>query len=208
MNVENLSTLYTISFTRPRLNPNRDGDFCVYFTLESDGSNTFVTDLALFIRALGRDLIRWSVLGRPDRLDPGDPTHPKLRDIAYCWDGVACAHGVLQFSASDVSVMNIHRVFHRTSQIFGAICQTHWYEYFARGIFSDVEQAVLPLVFTEMEVAAQYMYQTPLQFIPEMLICVYVLGSCVMAVSLSSISWTAPNVFHTEQALPVSTICT
>ena len=53
MNVEELSTLYTISFTCPRLNPNQDGDFCVYFTLESDGSNTFVTDLALFIRALG-----------------------------------------------------------------------------------------------------------------------------------------------------------
>ena len=143
-------------------------------------------------------MIRWSVLGRPDHLDPGDPTHPKLQDIAYSWDGVACAHGVLQFSASNVSVMNIPRVFHWTSQIFGAICQTHRYEYFARGIFLDVDQMVLPLVFTEMEVAAQCMYQTPLHFIPKMLICIHVLGSCVMAMFLLLISQTAPNVFHTE----------
>ena len=156
MKAEKLSTLHTFSFSHPRVDPSWDGDFCIYFTLESDGQNTFVTDLALFIRTLGQNLIKWSVLGHPDRLDPGDPAHPTLRDIAYCWDGVASAHGVLQFSASDVSVMNIRRIFHQTSRIFGPICQTHRCEYFANGVFLDLEQPLLPLIFTEMEVAAQY----------------------------------------------------
>ena len=151
-----LSTLYTISFTRPRLDPTRDGDFCVYFVLESNGAETFVTDLALFIRGLGQNLIHWSVLGRPNCLGPDDPAHPVLRDIAYSWDGVACGHGVVQFSASNVSVMNIQRVFHRMSRIVGAVCQTHRYEYFASGTFLDMARMVLPLVFIEMEAAAQY----------------------------------------------------
>lgn len=158
MNVEHLSTLHTISFTHPRLDPTQEGDFCVYFSLESSGSETFVTDLALFIRTLGQRLNEWSVYGRPNRFDPGDPAHPVLRDIAYCWDGIACGHGVIQFSADVVSVMNIRRMFHRTSRIFGAICQHHRYEYLASGVFLDVESAVLPLVFTEMETAAQYVY--------------------------------------------------
>ena len=156
MEVERLSTLYTISFTNPRLNPEQDGDFCVYFALETAGAETLVLDLALFIRALGRNLIRWSVLGNPHRLNPDNPAHPILRDLAYCWDGVACAYGVLQFGASAVSVMNVRRVFHRTSQICGPFCQTHRYEYFASGIFSDLERAAIPPVFAEMEVAAQY----------------------------------------------------
>jgi hypothetical protein len=158
MEAEHLSTLHTISFTTPRLDPDKDGDFCVYFTLETSGAETFVTDLALFIQALGKKLIRWSVLGHPDRLDPNNPAHPVLRDLAYCWDGVACAYGVLQFGARPVSVMNIRRVFHRTSRIYGPFCQAHRHEYFASGIFLDVEQAVIPLVFTEMEVAAQYVH--------------------------------------------------
>ena len=160
MDAERLSALHTISFTTPRLNPNGDGDFCVYFALETLGAGTFVTDLALFVRALGQKLIKWSVLGHPDQLDPDNPAHPVLRDLAYCWDGVACVYGVLQFSARPVSVMNIRRVFHRTSRIFGAFCQAHRYEYFATGIFSDMEQLVIPLVFTEMEVAAQYVTPT------------------------------------------------
>lgn len=156
MDLEQLSTLHTISFTNPRLDPDEDGDFCVYFALESHGSESFVTDLALFIRALGQELIKWSVLGHPNRLNPNNPAHPMLRDLAYCWDGIACGYGVLQFSAIPVSVMNIRRAFHRTSRLRGAFCHAHRYEYFARGIFSDMEPAVLPLVFTEMEITAQY----------------------------------------------------
>jgi len=158
MEVEQLSTIYTISFTNPRLNPNKDGDFCVYFTLETDGAETLVSDLALFIHTLRQKLTRWSVLGYADQLDPDNPAHPVLRDLAYCWDGVACAHGVLQFGATPVSVMNIHRVFHRTSRICGPFCQAHRYEYFASGVFLDVERAAILPVFTEMEVAAQYVY--------------------------------------------------
>ena len=158
MEIQQLSTLYTISFTRPRLNPDRDGDFCVYFALESSGSKTIMTDLALFIRAVGQELIKWSVLRNPNRLSSGNPAHPVLRDLAYSWDGVACAYGVLQFSAIPVSVMNIRRMFHRTSKISGPFCPSHRYEYFSSGILSDVPREMLSLVFTEMEVAAQYVY--------------------------------------------------
>jgi len=158
MNVGQLSTLHTISFTNPRLDPDRDGDFCVYFSLESDGPQTFATDLALFIRTLGQELIEWSVLGYPDRLEPDDLAHPVLRDLAYSWDGVTCVFGVLQFGADPVSVMNIRRVFHRTSRVIRGLCHVHRYEYFANGIFADVERAVLPSVFIEMETAAQYVH--------------------------------------------------
>ena len=158
MDVGQLSTLHTFSFTNPRLNPNETGDFCVYFTMETAGAETFITDLALFIRTLGRRLIKWSVLGRPDRLGPDDPAHPALRDLAYCWDGIACGYGVLQFCAGPVSVMNVHRMFHRTSRICGPVCHTHRYEFFANGIFLDMEQAAILPIFTDMEVAAQYVY--------------------------------------------------
>ena len=158
MTVEHLSTLYTISFTEPRLDPTKDGDFCVYFLLESRGSKTFVTDLALFIRALGRDLIEWSALGNPDHLGPGDPAHPALRDLAYCWDGVACGYGVLQFRATPISVLNIRRNFHQKSRIFSPLCSHRRHEYFATGTFADAEQIVLPLAFTEMEMAARYVF--------------------------------------------------
>ena len=156
MTIENLSTLYTLSFTKPRLDPSRDGDFCAYFVLESRGSETFVTDLAVFIHTLGQELMKWSVLGDPSRVDPCDPAHPVLRDIAYCWDGVACGYGVLQFSAIPVSVTNIRRNFHQTSRIFEPLCHRHRHEYFSSGIFSDWEDALLPLAFAEIEAAAQY----------------------------------------------------
>ena len=171
MRVENLSILYTISFTSPRLNPDRDDDICVYFALDSPGSGTFVTHFTLFIRALGQELARWSVLGDPDHLDPGDPAHPMLRDLAYCWDGIASGHGVLQFSATPVSVMNIRRNFHQASRVFAPLCRYHRYEYFASGIFSDAEQALLLQVFTEMEVAAQYVYSTNLLISNHSLLC-------------------------------------
>ena len=167
MKVEKLSVLHTISFTNPRLDPDRNGDFCVYFSLESDGPGTFATDLALFIRTLGRELIKWSVLGNSNWLHPGDPAHPVLQDLAYSWDGVTCTSGVLQFSASPVSVMNIRRVFHRTSRILGALCHTHRREYFAHGILADVEPAALRSVFIEMEVAAQYVHHSQLHSIFE-----------------------------------------
>lgn len=158
MDVGQLSTLHTISFTHPRLNPNETGDFCVYFALETTRAETFITDLALFIRTLGQELIRWSVLEHHDRLGPDDPAHPVLWDLAYCWDGIACGHSVLQFRANPVSVMNIRWMFHRASQICGPFCQAHRYEYFASGIFLDVEQAAIPPVFADMEAAAQYVY--------------------------------------------------
>jgi len=198
MNVGHLSTLRTISFTNPRLDPDSDGDFCVYFTLETPGAETFVTDLALFVRDLGKELIRWSVLGHPDRLNPDNPAHPVLRDLTYCWDGVTCVHGVLQFSASPVSVMNIRRVFHRTSRIFGPFCQAHRYEYFASGIFLDVERAVIPVVFSEMEAAAQYVF--PNQFPPffKSFTCGPALGSYATTMPFLSMSRIAPSVSHTE----------
>ena len=160
MRVENLSTLYTISFTKPRLDPTMDGDFCVYFLLESRRSQTFVTDLALFVRALGRNFVKWSALGDPDHLGPGNPAHPALRDLAYSWDGVASCYGVLQFRATHVSVMNIRRNFHQLSHIFSPLCSHSRYEYFATGTFEDAEDTLLPLAFTEMEIAAQYVYST------------------------------------------------
>jgi hypothetical protein len=158
MRVENISTLYTLSFTEPRLNPDRGEDFCVYFALDSHGSGTFVTDLAVFIRALGQELIKWSVLGDSDHLDPGDPAHPVLRDFAYSWDGVACGYGVLQFGAPLTSVMNIRRSFHQMSRISAPLCSHLRFEYFGSGLFSDAGPSLLLQVFTEIEVAAQYVY--------------------------------------------------
>lgn len=154
MDAERISTLHTISFTHPRLHPN--GDFCVYFALETQEAGTLVTDLALFIRGVGQRLIKWSVLGHLDRLGPGDQMHPTLQDLAYCWDGIATAYGILQFTARPAAVMNIQRVFHRTALICAPLCQTHRYEYLATGIFSDVERWTVPLVFNEMEIAARY----------------------------------------------------
>lgn len=196
MEVEEISALHTISFTNPRLYRNGDGDFCIYFALETAGAETLVTDLALFIQTLGRRLIRWSVLGSPDRLGPNDPAHPVLRDLAYCWDGVACAYGVLQFGASPASVMNIRRMFHQKSQIYGPFCQVHRYEYFASGIFSDVEQVAIPQVFTEIEVAAQYVYSNKFLLTLGSLTHGSALGSCAMIVLFSLMRQTAPNAFH------------
>jgi len=198
MDIEHLSTLYTISFTNPHLDPTRNGDFCVYFTLETTGAEMFVSDLALFIRGLGRDLIRWSVLGDPHRLNPDNPAHPVLRDLTYCWDGVACVHGVLQFGAPPVSVMNIRRVFHRTSRICGACCQAHRYEYFASGVFSDLERVDIPPVFAEMEVAAQYVHSY--QFLPifKSFTCHCMSGNCAVTTPSLSTPQTAPNTFRTK----------
>ena len=199
MKVEQLSCLHTISFTNPRLNPNRDGDFCVYFILESDGPKTFATDLALFIRTLGRELIKWSVLGVPHRLNPGDPAHPVLQDLAYSWDGVTCVSGVLQFSASPISVMNIDRAFRRTSRIVGGLCHAHRYEYFANGIFAAVERAVLLSVFTEMEVAAQCVRHNKLYFTFEFRIthlCSNISGSYVTTMPFSLTPPTVLSVFR------------
>jgi len=202
MKVEQLSALHTISFTNPRLDPDQNGDFCVYFTLDSDGPQTFATDLALFIRTLGRELIKWSVLGNPHRLNPGDPIHPVLRDLAYSWDGVACISGVLQFGASPVSVMNIRRVYHRTSRVIGGLCNAHRYEYFAHGIYAAVERETLLPVFTEMEVAAQCVYNNQLysvsESILELLIHVLIPGSYVTSMPFSSIPPTALSVSRTK----------
>lgn len=160
MNVRQLSTLYTISFSRPRLHPDRCGDFCVYFALETQDTGTLVTDLALFIRGIGWKLIKWSVLGCSNRLGPGNPVHPSLQDLAYCWDGVATAYGVLQFSAQPMAVMNIQRVFHRTASICAPFCPARRYEYFATSTFLDVEQRTLPLVFGKVESAARYVLRS------------------------------------------------
>jgi len=110
MDTNQLSVLYTISFTDTRLIPTRDTDFCVYFALETVGARSLSADLALFIRTLGQKLNAWSALNDPDRLNPGNPLHPELQDIAYGWDGVACTYGVLQFSANPVPMLNIRRM--------------------------------------------------------------------------------------------------
>lgn len=172
MDVEQISTLHTISFSHPRLHPDGHGDFCVYFALETPGTETLVTDLALFIRSVGQKLIRWSVLGHSGRLNPGNPMHPVLRDLAYCWDGVATAYGVLQFSAQPVAVMNIQRVFHRSALMCAPFCPVHRYEYFATGIFLDMERRALPPVFDEMESAARYVSSTQFHPIFKFLTCV------------------------------------
>jgi len=155
MNPDRLSTLYTLSFTRPRIDPYYNGGFCVYFIIETYGTETFICDLALFIRILGQKLAQWSVLGSHNRLDPTNPAHPTLHDITYCWDGIACGYGVLQFRAPPASLMNIRRMFHRASQICDPFCETHQYEYLASGMYSDVEQMSIPRVFTEIEAIAK-----------------------------------------------------
>ena len=198
MDAERLSTLYTISFTNPRLDPSKDGDFCVYFTLETAGAETFVSDLALFIQTLGRNFIRWSVLGDPHRLYPDNPAHPILRDLAYCWDGVACTHGVLQFGATPVSVMNIRRMFHRTSRICGPFCHVHRYEYSASGIFLDVERSAIPPMFTDIEVAAQYVQSNIFPPIFKSLTHNPVLGNYAMTMLFSSTPQTTPSEFRTK----------
>ena len=151
-----LSVLYTISFTDPRLIPFRDEDFCIYFALETVGATSLSTDLALFIRTLGQKLNTWSALDDPDRLNPGNPLHPKLEDLAYSWDGVACVYGVLQFSANPVPTLNICRMFHQTSRICSPYCYVHRYEYLASGIFSDLNDKSVLQTFGEIEVSVQY----------------------------------------------------
>jgi len=158
MDTNQLSVLYTISFTDPRLIPTRDTDFCVYFALETVGVRSLSADLALFIRTLGQKLNAWSALNDPDRLNPGNPLHPKLQDITYGWDSVACAYGVLQFSANLVPMLNIRRMFHQTSEICNPHCGTHWYEYLANGIFLDLDHRSILQMFSEMEVIAQYVH--------------------------------------------------
>ena len=151
-----VSALYTISFARPRLIPQRRTDFCVYFALETDEARTLFTDLAQFILALGQRLGGWSVLSNSDQPNLGSRAHPTLQDLAYCWDGVACAYGVLQFSAGPISMLNIRRMFHQTSLICHPLCYFHRYEYFASGIFSDLDDVMMIYVFREMEIAARY----------------------------------------------------
>ena len=158
LDANRVSALYTISFTNPRLIPERRRDFCVYFALETEGPGTFFTDLALFIRTLGQKLNRWSVLDDTDQLNPANPAHPALQDLTYTWDGVACAFGVLQFGANLMSVLNVRRMFHQTSLIFHPLCYLHRYEYFSSGIFLDMDHVSILLAFHEMEVAAQYVY--------------------------------------------------
>ena len=194
MDVKQISALHTISFGYPRLRPDSHGDFCVYFALETRGTETLVTDLALFIQSVGRRLIRWSVLGHSGRLGPGNPIHPILRDLTYCWDGIATAYGVLQFSAPPVAVMNIQRAFHRSALICAPFCHAHRYEYFATGIFLDVERRTLPLVFDEMESAAQYVFSTQFHPIFKFLIRCSVSGSYVMTMTSSSMLRIIPGV--------------
>jgi len=198
MDVKQISALHTVSFSDPRLRPDSHGDFCVYFALETQGAETLVTDLALLIRSVGQKLIRWSVLGHPSRLGPGNPIHPVLRDLAYCWDGVTTAYGVLQFSAPPVAVMNVQRAFHRAALLYAPFCHTHRYEYFATGIFLDVERRTLPLVFNEVELAVQYVPSVQFRPIFEFLICGSVSGSCVMTTTSLSMLRIIPGVSHSK----------
>lgn len=158
LDANRVSVLYTISFSTPRVIPERRRDFSVYFALETEGPGTVFTDLALFIRALGQKLNRWSVLDDTDQLNPANPAHPALQDLAYTWDGVACALGVLQFGANPMPMLNIRRMFHQTSSIFHPLCYLHRYEYFSSGIFLDMDHVTILLAFHEMEMAARYVY--------------------------------------------------
>ena len=176
--VDRLSTLYTIGFTNPRLIPSRHNDFCVYFALETVGVGSLSTDLALFVRTLGQELNAWSALDDPNRLNPGDPLHPKLQDIAYSWDGVACAYGVLQFSAAPVPTLNIRRMFHQLSRICGPHCHLHRYEYFARGVFSNLDHRSILRTFGEMEVSAQYVHSARFLWIADPHILSYIRELC------------------------------
>lgn len=199
MDVNRLSVLYTISFTDPRLIPNRDTDFCVYFALETAGAKSLSTDLALFIRTLGRKLAMWSVVDDPDRLNPGDASHPKLQDIAYSWDGVACAYGVLQFSACPVPTLNIRRMFHQTSLICNPHCHTHRYEYFTSGIFSDLDHGSILQMFGEIEVCAQYVHSSRLLRITNSYIPFHsTLGNCAKITHSLSMTRITLGVFHFE----------
>jgi hypothetical protein len=180
MNTEQVSSLYTISFSHPRIHPNRHGDFCVYFALETQEAGTLTTDLAVFIRGVGQKLIKWSVFGCSNRLGPGNTMHPSLHDLAYSWDGVATAYGVLQFSAPPVAVMNIQRVFHRTASICAPFSHTRRYEYFATGMFLDVEWKTIPSVFNGVESAAQYVRRAQFRPTFRLLIRDFSPGSCAM----------------------------
>ena len=89
---------------------------------------------------------------------PHDPdrTSRLSADLAYCWDGTATAYGVLQFGAQPAAAMNIQRVFHRAASIHSPLCPTRRYEYLATGTFLDAKSSTIPLVFSEVESAAQY----------------------------------------------------
>ena len=155
---DHVSVLHTLSFTRPCLIPERRADFSVYFALDTNGAGTLFPDLALFIQALAQRLNRWSVLDNTGQCSLRSPAHPRLQDLAYCWDGVTSAYGVLQFTATRVSVSNIRRMFHQTSSICNPYCYFHRYKYFANGFFLDLDLASISLTFQQMEVAAQYVF--------------------------------------------------
>ena len=160
------------------------------------------TDLALFIQTLARRLNHWSVLEDIDQWSPGSPAYPKLQDVAYCWDGVAYAYGVLQFSASRVSVLNIRRMFHQTSLICNPQCYSHRYEYFATGVFLDVDPATTWFLFREMEIATRCVCSVEILCF-KLLTHHPLLGNCVMVTSLPPAPWTHLSASHSETRLSI-----
>ena len=160
------------------------------------------TDLALFIQTLAQRLNQWSVLEDADRCSPGSPAYPKPQDLAYCWDGVAYAYGVLQFSASRVSVLNIRRMFHHTSLICNPHCYFHRYEYFGSGVFLDVDPVTIWFLFREMEIATRCVCSVKiLRF--KLLTPYFLLGNYVMVASLPPAPWIHPSASHSETCLSI-----
>ena len=201
-----VSALHALSFTKPCLIPERRADFSVYFALDTNGAGTLFTDLALFIQALAQRLNKWSALDNTDWLSPRSPAHPTLQDLAYCWDGVTSAYGVLQFSANRVSVLNIRRMFHQTSLICNPHCYFHRYEYFANGVFVDLDPVSVLFVFQQMEVAARYVHSNDI-FYFRLLMPLSVLGNYVMVASSLSVPWTHLSASHSETYVRLSLFC-
>ena len=160
------------------------------------------TDLALFIQTLAQRLNQWSVLEDANRCSPGSPAYPKLQDLAYCWDGVAYAYGVLQFSASQVSVLNIHRMFHQMSLICNPHCYFHRYKYFGSGVFLGVGPVTIWFLFREMEIAAQCVCSVKILCF-KLLTLYFLLGNYVMVASLPLAPWIHPSTSHSETCLSI-----
>jgi hypothetical protein len=183
MNTEQVSSLYMISFSHPRIHPNRHGDFCVYFALETQEAGTLdhrPCRVHPRCRTEADQVVSFWVLQPPRTWEYTNTMHPSLHDLAYSWDGVATAYGVLQFSAPPVAVMNIQRVFHRTASICAPFSHTRRYEYFATGMFLDMERKTIPSVFNGVESAAQYVRRAQFRPTFRLLIRDFSPGSCAM----------------------------
>jgi len=112
-------------------------------------------------------------------------------------DSIACAYGVLQFSADPVPTLNIRRMFHQMSSICSPYCHLHRYEYFATGIFSDLDQRSILQMFGEMEVCAQYVHSAQFIQTTDSYILLYI-GNCAKITHSLSMTPITPGVSRFE----------